>query len=950
MNKLTAYLHVRLLQMERDQPRKRRARTGRQAGWGIAAILLAGLVAGGVILQQSFAHLTASLPDVGALPTLLNPDSGRFLTPTRVYDRTGQVLLGEVSLPGIPRRFLHLESANGDAFSADLVNATVAAVDPSFWSNPGYVLTGLDQPDSHPTIAQSLVYQLFLSHEPPTRERAVRERILAGEVTRQYGRKQVLEWYLNSVSYGRQAYGAEAAARLYFGKSASQLNLAESTLLAAVSSAPALNPLDAPAAAKTLQVETLRRMSSSSMVAERDILSALSTPLSFASPPVDERPNQALIDLALEQAAEKIGQQPLERGGYQIFTTIDAALQSQTECGLQAQVTRLTGGSAGATACETASLLPILPPTVQYPAGSLTAEAVVLDPATGVVLAYSAPSPEGPVSHLPGSILTPFVYLAGYSSGITPGTLYWDIPARMPAGLADLPSPDRRFHGPQRQRVALVNDYLGHTAQIENQAGVDRLNQVYRLFGLDAGSPDSVTLLRLPWLGGSLSLLDVSQAYATLANQGSATGYFPQNSSTPAANILQRVLDGSGQVLLERSTPETRPLTSSALAYLINDMLADEDARQPLEASTGPLETSVPAALKVGQTAYGKDTWVVGYTPPRLAGIWMGLNAQIAPNLTLSPRGAAGLWTAIFQEANRGLDFSGWPVPDGISTVTICDPGGELPGADCPRTARENFLEGTQPVTQDTLYRSVQVNRETGRLATVFTPPELVESQPFLTVPADALEWAEQQGIDLPPDSWDVVQKPVAQPGAHFTRPEMFAPVRGKVDLTGTAGGAEFKEYRLQAGQGLNPQEWIQIGSSGSTPVSEGLLGTWDTSGLSGLYAIQLQVIRQDQQVTSAVIQVTVDNQPPQLNLVYPAAKEEISSREGWVSFLVSVSDDTRMDRVEYWVDGTLQASSTASPYTGLWKATGGKHRLLVKACDSAGNESQTVEISFSVR
>ena len=155
------------------------------------------------------------------------------------------------------------------------------------------------------------------------------------------------------------------------------------------------------------------------------------------------------------------------------------------------------------------------------------------------------------------------------------------------------------------------------------------------------------------------------------------------------------------------------------------------------------------------------------------------------------------------------------------------------------------------------MYRKFAINRETGLLATVFTQPQLIEERVYLVVPSDARSWAESAGLAIPPATYDVIQASQVNPDVSITFPALFAEVNGKVKIDGTAAGKDFVSYRVLVGQGLNPQEWIQV-NEGTAPVSNGLLGEWDTSGLSGLYAVQLQVVRSDQRVDSAVIQVTV--------------------------------------------------------------------------------------------
>ena len=124
-------------------------------------------------------------------------------------------------------------------------------------------------------------------------------------------------------------------------------------------------------------------------------------------------------------------------------------------------------------------------------------------------------------------------------------------------------------------------------------------------------------------------------------------------------------------------------------------------------------------------------------------------------------------------------------------------------------------------------------------------------------VPSDARAWAESAGLAIPPSNYDVIQSPQVDPDVNIASPLLFSEVNGKVKITGTAAGEDFVSYRVLVGQGLNPQEWIQV-ATGSAPVTNDLLAEWDTQGLSGLYAVQLQVVRSDQKVDTAIIQVTI--------------------------------------------------------------------------------------------
>jgi hypothetical protein len=209
------------------------------------------------------------------------------------------------------------------------------------------------------------------------------------------------------------------------------------------------------------------------------------------------------------------------------------------------------------------------------------------------------------------------------------------------------------------------------------------------------------------------------------------------------------------------------------------------------------------------------------------------------------------------QIASNDLPQEDWPMPADVSAINVCDPSGMLPTAECPNLVSEVFLNGNEPIQPDNMYRKFAINRETNLLATVFTLPQLIEERVYLVVPPEARAWAESAGLEIPPASYDVIQAPPINPDVNITSPELFDEVSGKVKIEGTAAGEGFVSYRVLVGQGLNPQEWIQVAEANS-PVTDGPLAEWDASKLSGLYAVQLQVVRSDQRVDTAIIQVTV--------------------------------------------------------------------------------------------
>jgi membrane peptidoglycan carboxypeptidase len=335
----------------------------------------------------------------------------------------------------------------------------------------------------------------------------------------------------------------------------------------------------------------------------------------------------------------------------------------------------------------------------------------------------------------------------------------------------------------------------------------------------------------------------------------------------PTAVLRVEGLDHS--VWLDLGTPQAQPVVDPALAYLMNNVLSDQLARVPLLGEPNALEIDRPAAAKVAQTQDGASAWTVGYTPSRLVVVWTGTSSSASPGTAssgaegaqrLSPRIPTVLWNALIEAASQSQPPDGWTAPASVSTVNVCDPSGMLPTRDCPSVVSEVFLGGNEPVQADTLYQAFAVNRETGFLATVFTPPELIENRVYMVVPPEAQAWAKSANIPVAPTAYDAIQTGPVNPDVRIALPGMFDEVKGQVQIKGTAAGTDFDRYRVLVGVGLDPGQWIQVGSDSSSPVKDGLLATWDTTGLDGLYAVELQVIRSDQRVDTMVMQVTVNN------------------------------------------------------------------------------------------
>ena len=959
---------------------------------GIGCSLIASLIALLAIIAFTsyYRDVTRDLPSVERLPLFLDDQVGILFHPTNIYDRTSKNLIQSLENPAVRgRRYLSLDTGNSDYLPEPLVTATIGYLDPTFRENMGFSPQGL-YTGSHPTLAQLLVSDLLLQDEPPSLRRNIRERVLAAQITSRFGRDKILEWYLNSMKLGHLTYGIDSAVQAYFNKPVKDLTLAEATFLLAISQAPELDPWEAYPTHKQNQKLILDVLQENGMISPKAALQAYTTEIKLqpVSLPPENRFDE-YVGLILDQLTPIIGRERLERGGFVIQTSLDYDLQTQATCAIQAQLKHLQGDESGPDTsnngeCAAARLLSTIPPSTRDLDNPIQVGLVAIDPQTGEVLALAGePSGDsvGLDPHPSGSLITPFIYLTAFSRGMSPSTMVWDLPANLPQDMSKLAIPEEEFHGPVNIRTALANDYLGPAIRVLNQVGPENVWQTTHPFGLS-----SLTITDLqeainsyPVLAdGEVSLLEIGQAFGVFANQGVLAGRStaPQDGTNMSASLIPvavlRVEDRTGKIWVDCISENTvncgiqkRPVVSPQLAYLLNDILSDETARWITLRHPNPLEIGRPAGAKIGRTASSDSAWTIGYTPQAVLGVWVGNGSGNNESTTqdgisgtenlsttkLAESISTSLWHALIKHATRNQPPLGWSAPEGIAHSAVCYPSGMIPTAECQTVVEEVFLNGNEPNQLDNLYRNFHINRETHNLATIFTPPELIEEQVFMVIPPFAEEWATSAGYPIPPNAYDIIYNSLATtPDVNITSPGMFSNVHGKVSISGSAQGEDFSYYRLQAGKGLNPQEWLQIGQDNNNLVDKGILGIWDTQSLNGLYALQLLVVYKDQRVETTTIQVTVDNQPPEIEILSPSSDGNYTTDQKTAIILdASANDDTDLDRVEIYMDDKLIGVLRQSPFTLAWKPIAGKHILSVRAYDKAMNTSEAT-LKFTVK
>ncbi|MGD2176682.1 MAG: transglycosylase domain-containing protein [Anaerolineae bacterium] len=1015
---------LRYIALRRHRRRRARDQTGihqvlRILGIVLLAVLItisASVVGGVSAVASAYSYFTRDLPE----PQQIEAAEENFET-TEIYDRTGQHVIARVIDPtGGERTWVSL-----DQIPDHLINATVASEDRSFWENPGFNPRGIarafwadirgQEIQGGSSITQQLIKNIvikeelrYVSPEGPAwkdYERKITEILLSHRITQKYAKEQILEWYLNTNFYGNLAYGIEAAAQVYFGKSARELTPSESATLIAIPQYPRMNPFDNPEMARKRRGLVIDAMMRDGYISLAEATAAKVEPWDLAEEQSGDRfdmkaPHFAVHVRDLLERMPEVGPEALYRGGLRVYTTVDLDLQEQAKCAAQAHIRRLSGEDetlviqeAVENGCEAAQFLP---PLRSHQVGRdrsvSNASVVAIRPATGEILAmvgsldYWDESIDGQFNvamdgqgRQPGSSFKPFTYVTLLSQGYNAAHMLLDVRTafRQPGGKPYVPENyDRKYHGPQRLRLALARSYnIPAVAGLEI-AGVDNVIRTAHRMGintLDRGLDYYGLSLTLG--GGEVHPLDMVYAFSVFANNGRMYGAplleeelrEGYRQLDPVA--ILRVEDRYGNVLYKYEKPESRTILSPQLAYLMNHILSDEQARWAAMGHPNPLELSNdrPAAAKTGTTNDFRDAWTIGYTPQLVVGVWAGNTDNSMMNNLPGLRGAAPVWHAVTEYALQDEPAAFFARPEGLIESAVCAVSGKQPTAHCP-TVTELFIPGTEPTEECDIHQTYHVNRETGRLCTVHTPPELCEEKVYEVYPPEAVSWIasleEDKRPETPPTQYDTIYGPSRSDAeVAIVSPESYSYVSGLVPVEGNARGGDFNFYRLVFGKGLNPTEWIQVGPDHGNQVDHGLLETWDTRKLDGLYSLRLQVVDHSSNLRETTIQVTVDSISPTLDLNYPeeGSEYELGYHE-WVNVNAEVHDYS-VERVEFYeyaggktaepADLQPFAVRQVAPFNVNWTLSSstslGPHTFYVVAVDAAGNRAKSNMVTVQV-
>jgi membrane peptidoglycan carboxypeptidase len=307
--------------------------------------------------------------------------------------------------------------------------------------------------------------------------------------------------------------------------------------------------------------------------------------------------------------------------------------------------------------------------------------------------------------------------------------------------------------------------------------------------------------------------------------------------------VVLKVIDSSGKVLYPppgAPPKSTRALADPSLTYLITHILADDEARAPTFGRSSPLRLSRPSAAKTGTTDDYRDSWAVGYSPDLIAGVWVG-NSDGAPMRDLlSAQGAGLIYNTFMERALAGTPPRPFARPPVVIERQVCALSGLLPTPDCPQKINELFAPSNLPTRPDDLFKRADICLINGTLANDLVPPNARETRVFLTLPDTYKDWGPRLGYaPLPTARCDDIYRGVKR--AEFVAPAPSSPIRGTVQVVGTALMDDLHHYDLEFGEGPSPAAWGGITMGRQQGVDNALLGVWDTASLkSGAYTLRL--------------------------------------------------------------------------------------------------------------
>lgn len=668
--------------------------------------LFFGLLGMTFLVIVTFAWFSRGLPD----PAKVQRKTGFS---TEILDRTGKVILYDV-FTDQDRKFTPLSEVPDY-----LKKATIAIEDKEFYNHQGFdplaflrIIKNVvfkQRLIGGSTLTQQLVKMILLTNERSV-SRKIREFMLSLRIERTFTKDEILQMYLNEAPYGGTAVGVAAASQIYFGKEPKELSLSECILLAGLPQSPSrYSPYNGSNNKAYLPraKEVSRRMREDGVITkemETQVNSELDK-IQFLGLGSNKIKAPHFVMYVKQLLEEKYGPSILETGGLKVTTSLDWEFQQKAEKAVKEEVDKVTN-------------------SLNIKNGS----SVMLNTATGEILSmvgskdFFDKTIDGEVNvsmrlRQPGSSIKPLVYATAFTKNFGPSTVLADTVTEFPGKDEATPYVPKNYDGKEHGLIHL-RDALGSSINIPAVkllalTGVENvLRQGYKM-GLTSLDPTKETLARVGLsmaLGGAeVRLLDLAAAYSAFANGG--------YKSDPVA--ILKIEDNQGRVIFENKAVKPERVLDEKVAFLINSILSDNNARLLTFGQNSYLNMGPRAvAVKTGTTNDLRDNWTIGWSRDFIVGVWVGNNNnEKMKNVASGVSGAAPIWRREMLDALTIKTDTPFTVPEGVSQVEVDKISG-FPAHDGFGTYREWFINGSIPGGPDPIHMKVKMCKsDPGKLA-----------------------------------------------------------------------------------------------------------------------------------------------------------------------------------------------------------------------------------------
>lgn len=797
-----------------------------------------------LITAISFAWFAKDLPTPSKIANRKATES------TKIYDRTGEILLYET---GDQKRTV----VKSDQISQYLKDATIATEDEGFYKHNGFDTRALvravwykatrktNRMTGASTITQQYVKNALLSSDRSF-TRKVKELILSIELEFMYKKDDILTMYLNEIPYGNSNAGAEAASRMYYGKTSKDLSLAQAATLAAIPQSPTYFSPYGTHTDKLIARRNyvLDRMVSTGKISKEDAEKAKGEDTVTLGTALKPRKDTMLAPhfamYVIEKVAEQFGEDKIQKEGLKIITTLDYEKQKIAEEAVSAGVDKIN----------------------KY--GASNAGMVATDPKTGQILSmvgsidYFNTQIDGNVNitdslRQPGSSFKPFSYATAFKKPeFSPSKIIFDFQTDFGGGYVPK-NYNGRFNGPVTMRQALSNSLNIPAVKVMSLAGMDNVIRTAEDLGISSLNQRSRYGLSLALGTAEVRPVEMAGAFGVFANGGVKHDL----------RSLLKVTDSKGKVVFEynQDRDKGKQVLDPQIAYEMANILSDNNARSLVFGTHSALYfPDRQVAAKTGTTSDNKDAWAVGFTPSISVAVWVGNNnGKIMKGGADGSIVAAPMFHSFIEKSLAGNPKENFAQPEGIQSMAIERYSNKLPNDGYSGEMTTDIFASWQvPTDKDDVHIKLIVCKANGKLAPDNLSASLKEERLFANIHSERPDYPNWEG---PVRAWALENGLLSEPPKDYCSAEEFTP---SISIDAPAnGGTVTADFVISASYNspINVKsvefyiDNISIGKLTAAPFSK----TYSIASLSnGAHSVSVLATDENDATAKSEIQITV--------------------------------------------------------------------------------------------